>query len=71
MPEPVNWIPLFAAEVNPAIACSSASYACTLVPIATPKFVLAVAAFVKSDKLFALTSLASNWVWILDVTLFK
>jgi hypothetical protein len=51
---------LLAAEVNPAIACSSASYACTSVPIATPKLVLAVEAEVKSDKLFALTSLASN-----------
>ena len=71
MPEPVNWIPLLAAEVNPAIAASSASYAWTSVPIATPKFVLAVEVLVKSDRLFALTSLASNWVWILDDTLLR
>jgi len=38
-----------------AIESKSASQACTLVPIARPKFVLAVGAEGKSDKLLALT----------------
>ena len=41
VPEPVNCIPLSAADVKPAIAAKSASYACTSLPIANPKFVLA------------------------------
>lgn len=40
-------VPLIAA-----IASKSASHACTFVPTATPKFVLAVEVFVKSDRLF-------------------
>ena len=46
VPEPVNWIPLSAAEVKPAIAAKSASYSCTSLPIANPKFVLASLAVV-------------------------
>ena len=39
----MNWIPLSAADVKPAIAVKSASYACTSLPIANPNEVLAVA----------------------------
>ena len=39
VPEPVNWIPLSAADVKPAMAANSASYACTSVPITRPNVV--------------------------------
>ena len=68
VPDPVNWIPLSAAEVNPAIALRSASNACTFVPIAKPKLVLAVDADDTSDKLFEAVSLVPSCVWIALVT---
>jgi hypothetical protein len=40
----------------------SASHACTLVPIATPRLVLAVPVFVKSERLFAFRSELDNVV---------
>ena len=42
----MNWIPLSAADVKPAIAVKLASYACTSLPIETPKFALAFVAIV-------------------------
>ena len=47
-PLPVNCIPLSAADVRPAIAANSASYACTWVPIVNPKEALAVAPLSKT-----------------------
>ena len=40
-----------AADVSPARASKSASWACTFEPIANPKFVLAVDALSTSDRL--------------------
>ena len=44
VPDPVKYGTLLAADVSPAIAASSASYAWTSVPIANPRFVRALAA---------------------------
>jgi len=38
--------------------------------VPNPKFVLEVPAFATSDKLLALTSLASNWVWAFELKVF-
>lgn len=44
VPDPVKYGSLSAAEVSPAKAASSASYACTFVPIANPRAVRAAEA---------------------------
>jgi hypothetical protein len=53
VPEPVKYGNESAALVNPARAARSASYAWTFVPIARPRFVLAVAASVAPVPPFA------------------
>ena len=55
VPDPVNCIPLSAAEVNPATAANSASYACTSVPIVNPRLVRVVDASVTSSEPVTLT----------------
>jgi hypothetical protein len=48
---PFPTIKLLSVGVSPAMSARPALYACTSVPIATPKLVLAVDVFGRSDKL--------------------